>query len=310
MACRPIAWLIICTAAVGLLAIARPALPQEGAPPAPAAPADQSTSTSICLMMESAASANGLPLEFFARLLWQESNFRPNAVGPMTRSGDRAQGIAQFMPRTAAERGLLDPFDPVQALPKAAEYLRQLLADFGNLGLAAAAYNAGPRRVRDWLEGRGSLPAETQRYVEAITGHAAAEWSAAATSGKAPPATRQGAAKPTCGQMMALLRQRPNMYIEQLQQHVSKSVTSPWGVQVSAGFSREQVLGSYAAIESRHRATLNGLDPIILQTMLRSRGTRPFYQVRIGADTRDRANSLCASLHTQGIACMVLRNKA
>jgi len=310
MACRPIAWLIICTAAVGLLAIARPALPQEGAPPTPAAPADQSTSTSICLMMESAASANGLPLEFFARLLWQESNFRPNAVGPMTRSGDRAQGIAQFMPRTAAERGLLDPFDPVQALPKAAEYLRQLLADFGNLGLAAAAYNAGPRRVRDWLEGRGSLPAETQRYVEAITGHAATEWSAAATSGKALAATRQGAAKPTCGQMMALLRQRPNMYIEQLQQHVSKSVTSPWGVQVSAGFSREQVLSSYAAIESRHRATLNGLDPIILQTMLRSRGTRPFYQVRIGADTRDRANSLCARLHTQGIACMVLRNKA
>ena len=310
MACRPIAWFIACTAAVGLFALARAALAQEEAPPAPPAPADQSTSTSICLMMESAASANGLPLEFFARLIWQESNFRPNAVGPVTRSGDRAQGIAQFMPRTAAERGLLDPFDPVQALPKAAEFLRELLADFGNLGLAAAAYNAGPRRVRDWLEGRGSLPAETLRYVESITGHTAAEWSAAATSGKAPPATRQEAAKPTCGQMIALLRQRPNMYIEQLQQHVSKSATSPWGVQVSAGFSREQVLGSYAAIESRHRAALNGLDPIILQTMLRSRGTRPFYQVRIGADTRDHANSLCGRLRTQGIACMVLRNKA
>src|SRR5262249_59523221 len=109
------------------------------------------------------------PLEFFARLLWQESNFRPNAVGPVTRSGDRAQGIAQFMPRTAAERGLLDPFDPVQALPKAAEYLRELLADFGNLGLAAAGYNAGPRRVRDWLGGPGRPPGGAPTHVQTLT---------------------------------------------------------------------------------------------------------------------------------------------
>ena len=69
----------------------------------------------------------------------------------MTRSGQRAQGIAQFMPGTADERGLLDPFNPVQALPKSAEFLAELRSEFGNLGLAAAAYNAGPRRVRDWL---------------------------------------------------------------------------------------------------------------------------------------------------------------
>src|SRR5215475_2087736 len=185
------------------------------------------TATSICLMAEAAASTNGLPFEFFARLIWQESRFRPDAVGPVTRSGERARGIAQFMPRTASERGLLDPNDPVQALPKSAEFLRELLHEFGSLGLAAAAYNAGPRRVHDWLEGRGSLPAETQRYVEAITGHAAAEWSAAATSGKAPPATRQDAAKPTCGQMMALLRQRPNMYIEQPHHHMSNLAPRP-----------------------------------------------------------------------------------
>src|SRR5215475_13533916 len=81
---------------------------------------------SMCLMIESAAQAHGLPLEFFARVIWQESRFNADAVGPRTRSGDKAQGIAQFMPRTAAERGLLDPFDPVQALPKSAEFLREL----------------------------------------------------------------------------------------------------------------------------------------------------------------------------------------
>ena len=102
----------------------------------------------ICLIMESAATANALPLEFFARVIWQESRFRPTAQGPVTRSGHRAQGIAQFMPYTADERGLLDPFNPVAALPKAAEFLRELRAEFGNLGLAAAAYNAGPGRMR------------------------------------------------------------------------------------------------------------------------------------------------------------------
>src|SRR5262249_2617632 len=77
---------------------------------------------SVCRLIESAARAHDLPLEFFARVIWQESRFRADAVGPRTRSGDSAQGIAQFMPRTAAERGLLDPFDPVQALPKSAEF--------------------------------------------------------------------------------------------------------------------------------------------------------------------------------------------
>ena len=131
---------------------------------------------SVCLMIEAAARANDLPLEFFARVIWQESRFQPDAVGPLTRSGQRAQGIAQFMPYTAAERGLLDPFDPVQALPKSAEFLRELRGQFGNLGLAAAAYNAGPQRVRDWMAGSRTLPAETRNYVLAITGIAVDDW--------------------------------------------------------------------------------------------------------------------------------------
>ncbi len=128
--------------------------------------------------MESAPQAHGLPFEFFARLIWQESRFKPNAIGPMTRNGQRAQGIAQFMPGTASERGLFDPFDPVAAIPKSAEFLEELYAQFGNLGLAAAAYNAGPRRVRDLLAGRNGLPAETRNYVITITGHSVEEWAA------------------------------------------------------------------------------------------------------------------------------------
>jgi hypothetical protein len=265
------------------------------------------TATSICLMAEAAASANGLPFEFFARLIWQESRFRPEAVGPVTRSGARARGIAQFMPRTASERGLLDPHDPVQALPKSAEFLRELLHEFGNLGLAAAAYNAGPRRVRDWLEGRGGLPSETQRYVEIITGYPAEEWAKAGE----PAATDKPRASPmTCATMTAMMREAPSLYLSRLTRQIEKSAASPWGVQVSAGFSRERALASFSDIEKRHRESLGGLDPIIIQTTLRSRGTNPFYQVRIGADTRAGADRLCASLRKGGNACMVLRNRA
>src|SRR5258708_36415672 len=116
-------------------------------------------------MMEWGGKAQGLPLEFFAGVIWQESRFQSDAVGPMTRRGQRALGIAQFMPGTANERRLLDPFDPVQALPKSAEFLSELRGQFGNLGLAAAAYNAGPRRVQEWLAGTGHMPAGTRHHV-------------------------------------------------------------------------------------------------------------------------------------------------
>jgi Transglycosylase SLT domain/SPOR domain len=128
----------------------------------------------ICQTIESAAAGEALPVEFFARLIWQESRFNPAAVSPAG-----AKGIAQFMPKTAAGRGLADPFEPVAALKESAEFLRELRAQFGNLGLAAAAYNAGPKRVQDWLAKRGVLPRETQDYVRLITGHAAEKWAAA-----------------------------------------------------------------------------------------------------------------------------------
>ncbi len=258
---------------------------------------------SICLILESAAAANGLPLEFFARVIWQESRFQPNAVGPMTRRGYRAQGIAQFMPYTADERGLLDPFNPVAALPKAAEFLSELRSEFGNLGLAAAAYNAGPGRVRGFLGGRGGMPAETRNYVRAITGRSVDEWATLGREGG-----KDGIAKPTsCRQLAALLKEQPSFFIGELERHVREGALRPWGVQLSAGFSRARVLEAYARIERQYRAMLENHDPMILRTVLRSRGTDGFYQVRVGADTRAAANKLCADLTAKGAACMVLR---
>jgi hypothetical protein len=277
----------------------------QQAVPAPEPGARPGGHDSICLMIESAARANDLPVEFFARVIWQESRFQPQAVGPITRSGQRALGIAQFMPGTAAERRLLDPFDPVQALPKSAEFLRDLRAQFGNLGLAAAAYNAGPQRVRAWLAGTRTLPGQTRNYVSVITGRSADDWAKSKDVGPA-----QAPAAPNCELMLALLRQAPNPFVEELQHRVDTVAASPWGVQLSAGFSRDRALTAYARIEQRFRDVLTGHDPTLLSTTLRSRGSNAFYQVRVGAETRDGANVLCGQIRRAGGACMVLRNGA
>ena len=257
------------------------------------------TQTSICLMLESAARAYELPLEFFARLIWRESRFRAGAIGPRTRSGKRAQGIAQFMPGTAAERQLLDPFDPVQALPKSAEFLQELRRRFGNLGLAAAAYNAGPRRVQDWLNGAGGMPQETRDYVVAITGRPVDDWIGLADSW---PARDIG-----CGEMMALLKKEPTPYITALEQRIVSGAARPWGVQLAAGFSRDNALVAYARMVKRFGGMVDDHDPIVSSSVLRSRGTRPFYQIRIGANSRTEANALCGRIRKTGGACLVLR---
>ena len=135
----------------------------------------QGRRATMCETLADAAQKNDLPIGFLIRLIWQESRFNPNAV---SRVG--AQGMAQFMPRVAADVGLEDPFDPLQALPASARLLGTLHRQFGNLGLAAAAYNAGARRIHEWLTRRGKLPGETRNYVMSITGTAPERWKSAA----------------------------------------------------------------------------------------------------------------------------------
>jgi hypothetical protein len=292
--------------------VARPSLEELATKAEPAKssePADDAgTREAMCLMIESAAKSQNLPVEFFARVIWQESRFQADAVGPMTRSGQRAEGIAQFMPGTASERRLLDPFDPVQALPKSAEFLSELRNQFGNLGLAAAAYNAGPRRVQDWLAGTGSMPQETRHYVFAITGSSVDEWAAASKNGSTPNDGGSSARHLGCRELIALLKRAPNPFIAGLEQHVKLSAAKLWGVQLAAGFNRNQALAMYARAMKRLSGVIGDQDPSLLSTMLRSRGTHTFYQVRIGADTRAAADNLCNRIRRAGGGCFVLRN--
>jgi hypothetical protein len=303
------------------------------AKPAHGKPGQKLTRASLCLMVESAARANGLPIAFLTRVIWRESRFDPMAVGPVTRSGPRAEGIAQFMPGTAADRALADPFDPVQALPEAAAYLRELAERFGNLGLAAAAYNAGPRRVDDWLAGSGHMPGETRSYVLAITGRSVEDWAkppkpvekAAQKPGKKDneslatkpakktteaPRKKKKPMKPAgCETTLASLDQPPGPFAFELNRRVGAAIAKPWGVELAAGFSRVRVLASYARAMRRLSSLIGDQDPIVTRALIRSRGSRLLYQARIGADTRAAAHTLCARIRRAGGACLVLRTR-
>jgi hypothetical protein len=153
------------------------------------------------------------------------------------------------------------------------------------------------------MAGLRTLPNETRRYVLAITGTRAEEW---ARGGKGEPNTP---GRPDCRQLMALLKRAPNPFIEKLQERISLVAASPWGVQLSAGFSRDRALASYASMARQYAGVLAGRDPSILSNILRSRGTQPFYQVRVGADTRVEADKLCNDIKRAGGACLVLRNQ-
>ena len=80
------------------------------------------------------------------------------------------------MPDTAKLRGLADAFNPAEALYASARYLAELTRDYGNIGLAAAAYNGGEARVARFVAAKDGLPPETRAYVNAITGYPAETW--------------------------------------------------------------------------------------------------------------------------------------
>jgi len=249
----------------------------------------------LCRLIEGAAQRQDLPRDFLTRLIWQESSFRTAVVSPAG-----AQGVAQFMPGTAKERGLADPFDPEQAIPKAAELIAELSERFGNLGLAAAAYNGGPARVSLWLEGRGDLPIETRNYVASITGRAVEEWADDLKKSPHPQEIENTKSKPEgCLQVVAFLRQpRRGEDLE--------APLAPWGVQLAGNFSKAQALSSYRRARTTYASLLKDTRPMIIGTRLRYRGTRTFYRVRIPADTRKSGEELCQKIRFLGGSCIVL----
>ncbi len=199
---------------------------------AEATPATDNALATLCGIVETAARQEGLPVSFFARLIWRESAFHSGAVSPAG-----AQGVAQFMPGAASERGLADPFDPAAAIPASAKLLAELARRFGNLGLAAAAYNAGSNTLADWLAGKGVMPLETQDYVLAVTGHDVEEWRGA----KLPSPVALDPDK-SCLTSIGDLRVAHGPDASP----VVSGLFAPWGVQISATASKGSALRGFA----------------------------------------------------------------
>lgn len=262
-----------------------------GAASGPDQPKESTPAAAYCDLIEAQARHYRLPPGFLTRVLWKESLFNPNAVSPKG-----AQGIAQFMPGTAAERGLADPFDPEEAIPHSARFLRELQLKFGNLGLAAAAYNAGPQRVTSWLSGRSSLPAETLDYVQFITGRAAADWHPAA-SGEDQAAAGEPDLGMACG-VFVVLAARGQIGGAKAAPRAPKGPVvarhGGGGQTIAAAATGQQIAGGPAA---------SGGEPVVTRL---AGGGKPSYVVKAGVRSHTEARQACSRLRASGSYCVVV----
>ncbi len=248
----------------------------------------------ICNLIEAEADRNDLPRSFFARLIWKESRFDANAVSPVG-----AQGIAQFMPGTARLRGLADPFDIEQAIPASAKYLSDLKQSFGNLGLAAAAYNAGENRVSRWLAVGGFLPLETESYVLDIMGEPADAFTNRDHAGSFPP-LKEGKPFGEACRMLPVIR---STTIPMADINIK-----PWGVQVAGNFRRAAAVSQWQRVKAQFPALLKSYEPVVSRVRT-PMGRAGVYAVRIGADNRATADIICSKLRGAGGFCVVMRNR-
>jgi membrane-bound lytic murein transglycosylase B len=145
--------------------------PDEETPVAPATTATVAAPTIVldqppsgprpyASLIETAAEKHGVPIGLVHAVVQAESNYQPRA-----RSSAGARGLMQVMPRTGAELGVRNLYDPASNLDAGVRYLKSLMGEF-ELDQALAAYNAGPDAVRRF----GGIPPyrETQDYVRRV----------------------------------------------------------------------------------------------------------------------------------------------
>ncbi len=250
----------------------------------------------ICAAAEQEAKANELDPAFFARLLWRESLFDPNVV-----SNKGAQGIAQFMPDTAKRVGLEDPFEPMSAVKASAAFLNGLRNQFGNLGLAAAAYNAGEQRVINWQNDKGGIPLETQDYVAFITGKDVAEWKVASASFPIPAIGKGGNFLDQCTSLAT-------RKIKLSEPNIASAPRKPWGALIAANFNERTALSMYQRLKLRFPKLIAERHPMITRKKNLSRGSRRIVLVMLGGTTAAEAQATCQVLNAAGAPCVVRKN--
>lgn len=254
---------------------------------------DEERLDKICILIEQSAAAAEIPEAFFARLIWKESRFDENALSPVG-----AQGIAQFMPGTAEIRGLKNPFDMTQALPASAQYLSELKTKYGNLGLAAAAYNAGEARVSRWLVSGGFLPLETENFVATITGDSVDVFTNRDRSIRNLRVEPDKSFAEGCRRLPIIRTSAPAM---------AERPRLPWAVQVAGNFRRSAAERAWDRVRRRNASLLRDL-PVSIGRERTPIGRTSIYAVRVGAPTRADANRICGRLRANGGSCIVMKN--
>lgn len=255
----------------------------------------KSFNSDLCQAIEHYARENQLPAAFFARLIWRESLFRPEAV-----SAKGAEGIAQFMPGTAKLRGLQNSFHVLDALETSAQYLKALELQFGNLGFAAAAYNAGENGLSRF-KASGRLPLETRDYVFAITGNTIETWRDKPPEQAAPELEDNQTFVKACVTLAETRRMNEPVL-------ANSADWAPWGVQLAAHHRPAIVNRLFTLAVSRLPAPFNAERAVIVRQRGGNFGFRPRYAARIGRETRAEANELCGAIKASGGACTVFKN--
>lgn len=268
------------------------------------------TQGALCQVIHEVAAENGLPEPLFTRLIWQESRFRHDAV---SRVG--ARGIAQFMPATAAERGLENPFDPLQALPASGDFLRELVERFGNFGLAAAAYNGGPGRVSRWLAGEGGLPRETRNYVVLITGRTAEHWAEASSGANAHPEAFDVSnceVRPMRAALAELNKPRETPAPADLRTATAKPppIRMLWMAVLTSNWSDKKARTTYAKMQKKYPKVLANRTPKIEVAKAPGKGKAPRTTVGVAVESRGEAEAVCNRLKEAGASCVVRKDPA
>lgn len=289
----PIALLLLglCLPAFAGPAAAKPVSSKPEPVKAPLPVREQTFANDVCRLIENRARWRGIDVHFIARLIHAESRFSPSAISPAG-----AQGIAQFIPSTARLRNLEDPFDPATALTASIDYLAELKTRFGNLGLAAVAYNAGEGAAARYLAG-GGIPYETENYVLTITGRPAADWRNRSARFAIPRIANSQPFSTACPEHVA----KPG----RVRIAAPQAPRQPWGVQVAEHFSRTTALRIYKKLQGRFPATVANSPPMLIPVRNRSLGTRTRHAARIGATSQSAALDICRQLQARSIACMV-----
>ncbi|MEB2846857.1 lytic transglycosylase domain-containing protein [Endobacterium cereale] len=252
--------------------------------------------TDLCRTIEHFARAHAVPPAFFARLIWRESLFRPEAVSPKG-----AEGIAQFMPGTARMRGLSNSFDAIEALDASANYLGEMKTRFGNFGYAAAAYNAGENGLGRFLSNE-RLPIETRDYVFAITGATIEMWRDKPPETAAPELDEKRPFLEACTVLADTRRMNEPVF-------AGSADWAPWGVQLAAHYRPAIVDQLFTRAILRLPEPLNVERALIVRQRGGNFGYRPRYAARIGRETREEADKLCAAIKAVSVPCTVFRNR-